>query len=229
MPLVCFAGAPAIPPHPKRSPQARRTIKFVPTPEKQATPHAFVITVSDSCARGEREDLSGPAVSALLTEAGFRVTGSHVVADEQPAIEDALRRAATRVGPGGLVATTGGTGLTARDVTPEATRSACSRLLDGLAEQMRAEGLKETPFAVLSRGICGLLGSTLVVNLPGSPRGAATSLRALLPVLPHALRLLVDAHASHPDEASAAIGQQRTSGVDHIREPERTAGPERAG
>ena len=199
----------------------------MPTPEKQPTPHAFVITVSDSCARGEREDLSGPAVSALLTAAGFRVTGSSVVADEQPAIEDALRQAATQVGPGGLVATTGGTGLTARDVTPEATRSVCSRLLDGLAEQMRAEGLKETPFAVLSRGVCGLLGSTLVVNLPGSPRGAATSLRALLPVLPHALRLLVDARTPHPDEPSAAIGQQRASGMNYTGEAERTREAER--
>ena len=166
----------------------------MPSPEKQALP-VFVITVSDSCARGEREDLSGPAISALLTEAGFAVWGSVVVPDEQPLIEDALRRASHH---GGLIATTGGTGLTARDVTPEATRAVCGRLLDGLSEQMRAEGLKETPYAVLSRGVCGLLGGALVVNLPGSPRGAATSLRAVLPVLPHALRLLIDAHAPHP-------------------------------
>ncbi len=162
-----------------------------------APPRAFVITVSDSCARGERQDLSGPAVASLLTAAGFALTGTALVPDEQPAIEDALRRAAEA---GTLLVTTGGTGLTARDVTPEATRAVCGRLLDGLSEQMRAEGLRETPFAVLSRGVCGLLDRSLVVNLPGSPRGAATSLRAILPVLPHALRLLVDARAPHPLE-----------------------------
>lgn len=156
---------------------------------------ASVLTVSDRCARGEREDLSGPAVAALLSEHGFRVTGQRVVADEQGSIEDALREAAKA---GALVVTTGGTGLTKRDVTPEATRAVCTRLLDGLSEQMRSEGLKETPFAVLSRGVCGLLGTTLILNLPGSPRGAVTSLRAVLPVLGHAMQLLADPLASHP-------------------------------
>ncbi len=158
---------------------------------------AFVITVSDSCARGKREDLSGPAVQHLLREHGFRVTGNRVVEDEQAGIEDALREAAKT---GGLVVTTGGTGLTTRDVTPEATRAVCTRLLDGLSEQMRTAGLRETPFAVLSRGVCGLLGEALIVNLPGAPRGACTSLQAVLPVLPHALRLLKDAQAPHPVE-----------------------------
>ena len=158
---------------------------------------AFVLTVSDSCARGERVDVSGPSVAKLLTDAGFAVAGSRTVEDVQPAIEDALRTAADACR---LVVTTGGTGLTARDVTPEATRAVCGRLLDGLSEQMRAEGLKETPFAVLSRGVCGLLGTSLIVNLPGAPRGAITSLRAVLPVLPHALRLLVDAGTPHPTE-----------------------------
>ncbi len=167
-----------------------RTIKIVSTPFQ-----AFVITVSDSCSRGDRVDLSGPAVCALLAESGFSLRGSRIIPDEQPVIEKALREAAR---DGGLVVTTGGTGLTARDVTPEATAAVCSRLIDGLSEQMRAEGRKETPFAVLSRGICGLLGGALVVNLPGSPRGAETSLRAVLPVLPHALRLLADADAPHP-------------------------------
>ncbi len=169
---------------------------------------AFVVTVSDRCERGERTDESGPAVTALLREAGFAVSGGAIVPDEQGRIENALRRAAEAGSR--LIVTTGGTGLTTRDVTPEATRAVCGRLLDGLSEHMRAEGLKETPFAVLSRGVCGLLGQTLVVNLPGAPRGAVTSLRAILPVLPHALRLLVDAGAPHPGQHEE--GQHEESG-----------------
>lgn len=171
---------------------------------------AFVITASDRCARREREDLSGPAVAEVLAASGFAVAGRQIVEDEQSAIEDALRVAAATYR---LVVTTGGTGLTTRDVTPEATRAVCTRLLDGLSEQMRAEGLKETPFAVLSRGVCGLAGNALVINLPGSPRGAVTSLRAILPVLPHALRLLVDASTPHPvspdeDHPSTAVSAE---------------------
>jgi molybdopterin adenylyltransferase len=158
----------------------------------------LVLTVSDRCARGESEDLSGPAVAALLRENGFTVQTHQTVADEQGEIEDALRAAA---GSHALVVTTGGTGLTVRDVTPEATQAVCSRLLDGLAEQMRTEGLKETPFAVLSRGVCGVLGNSLIANLPGAPRGAVTSLRALLPVLTHALQLLADPASPHPHPA----------------------------
>jgi molybdenum cofactor synthesis domain-containing protein len=156
---------------------------------------AVVITVSDSCVRGERVDASGPTVAEALRLAGFDVGEPRLVPDEQPEIEAALRAAAAEVE---LVVTTGGTGITQRDVTPEATRAVCGRLLDGLAEQMRAEGRRETPFAVLSRGVCGLLGQTLVVNLPGSPAGALTSLAAILPVVPHALGLLADAGTPHP-------------------------------
>lgn len=178
----------------------------------QALLEAYVLTVSDSCSRGEREDLSGPAVTALLNESGFTVSDHDVVADEAVLVADALRAAAR---PGRVLVTTGGTGLTARDVTPEATRAVCSRLLDGLSEQMRAEGLKETPFAVLSRGVCGLLaisgGEALVVNLPGAPRGAVTSLRAILPVLPHALRLLMDARTPHPLEPVKALVSEQSS------------------
>jgi molybdopterin adenylyltransferase len=175
----------------------------VPEPSQFEPLSGFVLTVSDRCARGEREDLSGPAVVALLREHGFAVHAPQIVADERGAIEDALRNAAALYA---LVVTTGGTGLTARDVTPEATLAVCTRLLDGLAEQMRAAGLKETPFSVLSRGVCGTVGGSLIVNLPGSPRGAVTSLRTVLPVLPHALRLLVDPSAPHPatsDESPA--------------------------
>jgi len=179
---------------------------------EQVPLEGYVLTVSDSCWRGEREDLSGPAVAALLREAGFTVSGRGVVADEVDRIEAALRGAAQ---PGHLLVTTGGTGLTARDVTPEATRAVCSRLLDGLSEQMRAEGLKETPFAVLSRGVCGLLttvgGEAMVINLPGAPRGAVTSLRAILPVLPHALKLLINAQAPHPVEAAPAPTLEQSS------------------
>ncbi len=148
---------------------------------------AAVITVSDGCFHGRRQDLSGPAVAQVLQEAGFAVTAGAVVADDTMAIAASLRAHAAMVD---LVVTTGGTGLAERDVTPEATLLVCERTLDGLSERMRAEGAKETPLAALSRGVCGSLGRTLIINLPGSPRGAVTSLRAILGILPHALNLL---------------------------------------
>jgi molybdopterin adenylyltransferase len=153
---------------------------------------AVVITVSDRSSRGEREDLSGPAVAQELESHGFDVQARVSVPDERAAIEDALREAARRAR---LVVTTGGTGIGPRDVTPEATRAVCSRLLDGVSELMRAEGLKTTPRAALSRGVCGTVDladepGTLVLNLPGNPGGAVTSLRAVLPILDHALALL---------------------------------------
>ena len=148
---------------------------------------AIVITVSDSCSRGEREDLSGPAVTQELESQGFDVPEPILVPDERPAIEDALRSAAARAR---LVVTTGGTGIAARDVTPEATRAVCERLIDGIPELMRAEGRLRTVRAPLSRALCGTIGSTLVLNLPGSPAGAVASLRAVAPLLSHALDLL---------------------------------------
>lgn len=148
---------------------------------------AVVLTISDRCSRGEQVDLSGPAVRRLLEGAGVGAVEAETLPDEVELIATALRRHA---GGAQLIVTTGGTGLAARDVTPEATRLVCDRLVDGLAERMRAEGLLHTPLAALSRGVCGTVGRTLVVNLPGSPGGAQSSLGAILSVLPHALDLL---------------------------------------
>lgn len=147
----------------------------------------MVITVSDSCFAGSRKDVSGPAVAEVLEEAGLAEVVSEIVPDEIETIAAALRKAA---GLAELVVTTGGTGLATRDVTPEATRLVCERLVEGLAERMRAEGAKQTPLAALSRAVCGTVGKTLIVNLPGSPVGATGSLAAILPLLPHALDLL---------------------------------------
>ena len=148
---------------------------------------AVVLTASDRCFAGTQIDLSGPAVAHLLVAAGAEVLGVRVVADEQADIIAALREAAQYAA---LVVTTGGTGLAARDVTPEATLAVCDRLVPGLAELIRQDGARHTPFAALGRGVCGILGQTLMVNLPGSPSGAESSLRAVLPLLPHALDLL---------------------------------------
>lgn len=148
---------------------------------------AAVLTVSDSSAAGVREDLSGPTVAEALTQNDFTVVATEIVPDEQPEIEAAIRRLSAMAR---LVVTTGGTGLAPRDVTPEATRAVCTRMVEGLAERMRADGLTKTKYASLSRALCGVCGTSLVVNLPGSPKGAVESLSSILNVLPHALDLL---------------------------------------
>jgi molybdenum cofactor synthesis domain-containing protein len=148
---------------------------------------AAVVTVSDSCARGDRTDLSGPAIAELLRKRNFSVIGTEVVPDEQPAIQTAI---AYWVQEAQLVVTTGGTGIAVRDVTPEATRAVCERLLEGVPERMRSEGAKKTPLAALSRGICGVRGKSVILNLPGSPAGAVESLETVIDLLPHALQLL---------------------------------------
>jgi len=159
-------------------------MKPIATP--MSRPSAVVVTVSDSVASGRRQDLSGAAVKAALQK-HFQITKSEVVSDDYAAIEAALRRLA---GEADLVVTTGGTGIAERDVTPEATRAVCSRLLDGIGERMRAEGAKKTPFAALSRAVCGVCGKSLILNLPGSPKGAVESLAAVIDLLPHAIDLL---------------------------------------
>src|SRR5207302_2123816 len=140
---------------------------------------------SDGVSQGVRDDASGRAVAGLLESNGFEVAAREVVPDEQARIEAVLRRLQDEQVP--LVVTTGGTGLGPRDVTPEATKAVIEREAPGLAEQMRASARDATPFAALSRGVVGARGSTLIVDLPGSEKGAIESLRAILPALPHAL------------------------------------------
>ena len=148
---------------------------------------AAVVTVSDSSSRGERPDLGGPAVATVLEKKNFKVVAREIVPDDENAIREILVQL---TGQARFVVTTGGTGIAKRDVTPEATRAICDRLLEGIAEKMRAEGAKSTKFAALSRAICGVRGESLILNLPGKPSGAVESLEAVIDLIPHALQIL---------------------------------------
>lgn len=148
-----------------------------------------IVTVSDKASRGERADAGGPALRAALPTEAFAVVDYRVVPDERDQIAGALRQLTGRHDVD-VVLTTGGTGLAPRDVTPQATLEVVEYQVPGIAEQMRAESVRITPAAMLSRGVAGVSRQTLVVNLPGSPKGACETLAVILPALPHAVSTL---------------------------------------
>jgi molybdopterin adenylyltransferase len=150
---------------------------------------AIVITVSDACSRGEREDASGAALVELLRETGATIVETKIVPDDLDPLADLLREYAEREDVN-LIITTGGTGFAPRDNTPEATLAVIERESPGLAEAMRMETLKQTPMAMISRGVCGIRSGTLIVNLPGSPKAVRESFAVIAPVLNHAIALL---------------------------------------
>lgn len=154
-----------------------------------------ILTVSDRSARREREDAGGPALAGLVRERGWSVVRQYILPDEQPAIRELLISWADSAELD-VILTTGGTGFSPRDVTPEATRAVIEREAPGLAEAMRAASLKITPHAMLSRVVAGIRKKTLILNLPGSPKGAVENLQVVIPVLPHAVQLLQEDPAS---------------------------------
>ena len=163
---------------------------------------AAVITVSDRCAAGEREDAGGPLVREMLSEAGFEVVYASVVPDEINDIKAELIRCAEE--DIALIVTTGGTGFSPRDVTPEATASVCERLAPGIPEAMRAASLKVTERAMLSRLSAGIRGRSLIINLPGSPKAARENYEAVVTAIPHGLEMLRGGTADCADEEKSA-------------------------
>ncbi len=157
---------------------------------------AAVLTVSDRSSRGERPDASGPMVAELLAGGGYRVVLTGIVPDEQAEIEKVLKEWSARKDIA-LIVTTGGTGFSPRDVTPEATLAVCQRMVPGIPEAMRYASLQITPRAMLSRAQAGIRGGTLILNLPGSPKAARENLEAVLPALDHGLKMLTGGPADH--------------------------------
>jgi molybdenum cofactor synthesis domain-containing protein len=163
---------------------------------------AGVLTISDKASTGERVDTSGAAIAELLGSIDASIERTDVVPDEAPQISDTLRSWADS-GELEIIITTGGTGLSPRDVTPEATAEVIERLAPGLSELMRSEGLKHTPMAALSRGVAGVRGRCLIVNLPGSEKGVRQSLAAVIDILPHAVEILRDRVGDHTSTPNA--------------------------
>ncbi len=163
-----------------------------------------ILTVSDRSARGERADLSGPALAEAVTSQGWEVVCQAVVPDDLTALRETLIAWAGR-GDLDIILTTGGTGFAPRDVTPEATRQVIEREAPGLAEAMRAASLRVTPHAMLSRAVAGIRGRVLIVNLPGSPKAAVENLQVVLPVLNHAVELLREDPAAEAHHAGISV------------------------
>ena len=152
-----------------------------------------ILTISDSVAAGKSQDRSGPSVSARCRDLGWEVVSSAVLPDDRAAIETFLKETADSQ-QADLILTSGGTGLGPRDVTPEATAAAVDRLIPGFPEKMRFAGVEKTPRAILSRAVSGIRGTTIIINLPGSPTGAVESLDVIASLLPHAVAVLHGAH-----------------------------------
>jgi molybdopterin adenylyltransferase len=148
-----------------------------------------ILTISDTVSRGERPDRSGPAVRERCAKLGWKIVIEEILPDDRAKLSARLARLAD-AGDVDAILTTGGTGLGPRDVTPEATKEICEKLVPGLSELMRERGRQSTPRAVLSRAVVGVRGSVLIVNLPGSPKGAVESLDAVADLLPHAVEVL---------------------------------------
>ncbi len=156
-----------------------------------------VLTISDSGAKGAREDTSGERIRAMVTQlSGAVLSAGAIIPDERDQIEATLREWSDEKQVN-LILTTGGTGLAPRDVTPEATKAVIEREAPGIAEAMRAFSLQQTPFGMLSRGVAGTRGHTLIINLPGSPKAVQECLECILPVLPHAVNLLTEGPREH--------------------------------
>ncbi|MBR2699986.1 MAG: molybdenum cofactor biosynthesis protein MoaE [Clostridia bacterium] len=188
---------------------------------------AAVLTISDKGARGERADTSGPAISEMLARAGYAVVRHAILPDERAQIAGALRDCAAE--GVALVLTTGGTGFSPRDVTPEATRDVIEREAPGLAEAMRAESMRITPRGCLSRGVAGIRGRTLIVNLPGSERAARENLGAILPALEHGLQILLSEGSADCATPAPPLRQQVPSADAWLREAKASSALKRTG